>query len=112
MLADCQSVGMTMVRVDDAAENAWLLQEFTNRGLLDLGNGPLVFLGGTRTASFTWSWVDGAVFWDGSAVLYSNWSPGDPNGGIDCMGMTTDGTWVTRNCNSSDVVYACESRWF
>ncbi len=116
-LASCEALGMTLVRVDDQAENDWLLAMFTSRGLfLDVSQ-PMVLLGGTDApVEGEWRWSDGEVFWNETdgAVLYENWWPFFPKPGVqnDCVGMLEDGTWAERACTSSGVTFACESRWW
>jgi hypothetical protein len=112
-LADCQSVGMTLVKVDDAAENAWLTTEAQARGLLT-GRTPAVFLGGDDIAvDGEWRWVvDNTLFWNGAAVpgVYSDWtSPPGRGGQANCLIMGSDGRWTARACNSGAVTYMCES---
>jgi hypothetical protein len=108
--AACQVAGMTLIRVDSAEENTWLLDEFTARGLfLDIRT--LVFLGGTDGAvEGEWRWPDGTLFWDGAPVggLYNSWMSPPSGARSDCLGMHPDGYWVARTCNSANVTYACE----
>ena len=106
---------MTLIRVDDQAENDWLLAEFTSRGLfLDVSQ-PMVMLGGTdAVVEGEWRWADGELFWteaDG-ALLYENWWSFFPKPGVqaDCVGMLEDGTWAERACSSGGVTFVCESR--
>jgi hypothetical protein len=111
-LADCQNVGMTLVKVDDAAENAWLTAEALARGLF-AARTPVLFLGGDDIAvEGEWRWLDGTLFWNGAAVpgVYSNWaSPPGSGGQADCVIMRSDGYWTDRACNSGAVTYMCES---
>jgi Lectin C-type domain len=112
--AACQAANMGLVRVDDAAENAWLLQQFTNHGMFLAVSAPLVLLGGDDiSVEGTWRWADGTVFWTGGAAagnLYNNWAVTPRVGGVsDCLGMRDDGGWIDRACNSGAVTVACES---
>ncbi len=111
----CESAGMALVRVDDQAENDWLLAEFSSLGLFLAVSQPMVFLGGTDAAvNGEWRWSDGDVFWNETdgAVLYTNWWPNFPKPGEpgDCVGMLEDGTWAERACTSGSVTFACEIR--
>ncbi len=113
-LTSCESAGMALVRVDDQAENDWLLAEFSSLGLFLAVSQPMVFLGGTDAAvDGEWRWSDGEVFWNQTdgAVLYTNWWPYFPKPGMpgDCVGMLEDGTWAERDCASSNVTFACET---
>jgi hypothetical protein len=103
---------MSLVKVDDATENAWLTAEAQARGLFP-GRAPLVILGGNQLAvPDEWRWIDGTLFWNGAAVpgQYSNWSsPPTAGGQSDCLGLQPDGTWIARACNSGNMTYACES---
>jgi hypothetical protein len=45
--------------------------------------------------------VQGAWKWsDGTALDYTHWGPGDPDGGTswNCMAMFGDQTWYDRGC--------------
>jgi hypothetical protein len=111
-LAACQSANMVLIRVDTPEENAWLLQQFVDHGMF-LGSGSqIVILDGFDTqVGTTWTWNDGTVFWDGAPVdnLYTNWAtPPKPSQG-NCLGMTSDGKWVSRSCNSGNATVGCES---
>ncbi len=116
-LADCESVGMTLVRVDDQAENDWLLSELLSRSIFASVGSAVVFLGGSdATTEGEWYWEDGEIFWndvDGS-LLYENWAASSPKvGGVsDCLGIREDGQWEDRACNSGAVTYVCESVWW
>jgi len=108
----CQSANMVLIRIDSAEENAWLLQQFTAQGMFVGSGSPIVFLGGDDLqVSGQWRWQDGTLFWDGGPVggLYTNFnSPPRINQG-DCLGMTSDGKWGNRSCNSGNATLACES---
>jgi len=111
-IAACQSAGMGLIRVDSAEEDAWLLQQFIVHGMF-LGSGSqIVILGGIDTqVGTTWRWDDGTVFWDGAPVdnLYTNWAVAPKPSQGNCLGMTSDGKWASRSCNSGNATVACES---
>lgn len=103
---------MGLIRVDSAEEDAWLLQQFIDHGMF-LGSGSqIVLLGGIDTqVGTTWQWHDGTVFWDGAPVdnLYTNWATAPKPSQGNCLGMTLDGKWSSRSCNSGNATVACES---
>jgi hypothetical protein len=110
--AACQSANMSLVRVDTPEENAWLLQQFIDHGMFIGGGGPIVLLGGNDLqVAGAWRWEDGTLFWDGAPVgtLYTNWSSPPKNNQGNCVGMTSDGKWNGRSCNSGNATVACES---
>ncbi len=84
----CQTVGMTLVTIDDARDNQRLLAA-SNRsspwlGLTDITEEDV--------------WV-----WDGRTSAFTNWNRGEPNDwgpGEDCVQMTTSGRWNDVSCQS------------
>jgi Lectin C-type domain len=111
-LAACQAAGMSLIRVDTAEENAWLLQQFIDHGMFVGAGGPVVFLGGRDTqVAGEWRWEDGTLFWNGAPVgtIYTNWSTPPKNSQGDCVGMSGDGKWVSRSCNTGNATTGCES---
>ena len=113
--AYCQSVGMQLVRVDDATENAWLETAGTTAGVFAGTNG-FAWIGANDLAvSQEWAWPDGAVFWsgdsNGAAVngLYTNWNIQSPNGGNShCVGMLDTGLWQDLSC-ASEQPFICQT---
>jgi hypothetical protein len=111
-LQDCESHGMTTIRVDSQAENDWLFAEFNARGMLTT---TFVYLGGTDSAvEGQWSWSDGTLFYDSGPVggLYSDWGTLPKGQQSDCLVMRPTSLWNDAGCNAGGVVYACESLWF
>jgi hypothetical protein len=115
--ADCESQGMHLVRVDDAAENQWIVDLTTGVG----------YTGGTwigandRQTDGVWVWIDGTQFWQGNgdaggpvAGLYSDWGTGQPNnnavGGEACAELETNGAWIWNDlsCDNFTRAYLCE----
>jgi hypothetical protein len=111
-LAACQSANLVLIRIDSAEENAWLLQQFTDHGMFMGVGTPIVLLGGNDLeGAGMWRWDDGTLFWDGAPVddLYTNWSSPPKPSQSDCLGMTADGQWASRSCDSGNATVACES---
>jgi hypothetical protein len=110
----CQDAGLTLARIDSAAENAQLHAVMTSA----LGSGVLfAFLGASDAASEgRWRWLDGdEEFWigdeGGSAVggLYAQWDDNKPFGNStrNCAGMLATGDWEDRSCTAENA-YLCE----
>jgi hypothetical protein len=109
----CEQAGMHLVRVDDAAENAFI--RATAAGVND---SSAIWIGGSDLATERrWVWTDGTPFWMGGpggmpiGNAYSNWDVGEPNDGnrnVDCAGMRDGGeTWRDANC-ALRRAYFCE----
>lgn len=84
--------------------------------------GTNVWLGGTRTVDFVWSWHTSLwIFWRGGSDgtpaegTYVNWAPDEPNDSSTvsdepekCLALTLGGNdWNDRAC-SLELPYACE----
>ena len=103
----CQGVGMTLAKIDDAAEDEFV------RGRA----GNVAWLGAEDTAvEGTWSWhVDGVQFWANQPVagVYANWKQGQPSGGASANCLIAQkqggGTWAAAACNDRNG-FVCESR--
>lgn len=64
--AEAESLGGNLVTINDADEEAWILDTF--------GNDRIFWIGFTdRDEEGNWQWIDG------SDVTYENWAPGEPN---------------------------------
>ncbi|MCP4245957.1 MAG: hypothetical protein GY778_02810, partial [bacterium] len=88
--AYAQSLGGHLVTINDAAEQQWLVANFSR-----LGN---VWLGLNDAASEgSWVWADGA------AVGYTAWASGEPNSGAsyDYARMGSNGLWYDSSNGSS-----------
>src|SRR6185436_16468150 len=118
--ADCAASGMSLVRIDDAAENQWVLTNaFAGVPASDNQSTVWRWLGGTDlTVVGEWRWTDGALFWlggsNGSAQngLYANWLANRPTSGgtaSDCtiMQHNTAGFWTDWDCARLEP-YVCE----
>lgn len=80
-----------------------------------------LWIGGSRSEDFVWTWPDGAVFWrgerDGSAEpgAFALWQPGEPNNTSSttgepeaCLVLTAENAdWNDRSCSLS-LPYVCE----
>jgi hypothetical protein len=103
----CASMGMTLIRIDSATENAWLATVLTDS-----------WIGATDIAvEGEWRWPDGTLFWlggiNGSAQdgLYTAWealSPGTVPPAADCARIKTNSqTWVHMLCTNV-LPFVCE----
>lgn len=112
----CQSAGMQLVRIDDAAENAWLVTTGTAAGVFSGPNGFPLIGAADAEVDGDWAWPDGTVFWsgdsNGAAVngLYSNWSSQSPSGGgvLNCAGILDTGLWQDLGCSSA-LTFICQT---
>ncbi len=107
----CKSQAMDLVKIDDAAENAFvlsLLKPITLYG----------YIGGTDAEkAHTFKWPDGTIVWtSGAAVsgVYQNFSSGEPDtlSGTGCLQMTRGasppaGTWSDTLCAEKQP-FVCE----
>jgi hypothetical protein len=111
--ADCEAHGMKLARIDDAQEDAFLDQAFS-----DVFSGlTFAFIGASDQAQEgTWRWLEGDVaFWNGDsggsalAGLYTHWDVNKPFGNTtrNCAGLLTNGSWEDRSCTAQNA-YICE----
>jgi hypothetical protein len=108
----CASIGMQLVRVDDANENQWL---YDNRD-----NVPLTWLGANDIAvEGEWRWPDGELFWLGDDAgspqngLFNQWYGNHPQAGLtirDCSVMDSNASpsWTSLTCLATEA-FVCES---
>jgi hypothetical protein len=107
-MAHCQSVGMQLVRIDDAAENDWLVTTGAAAGVFE-ATGAIALIGANeREVEEQWAWPDGEVFWSGDSRgapvngLYSSWSNQHPGGAVThCSAMVDNGLWVAVGCTTA-----------
>jgi hypothetical protein len=113
--ADCQSRGMTLVRVDDADENSWVHSTANFQAVQQ----EVMWIGGTDLAQEgEWLWTDGTQFWTGGlggspyGGAFASWDSGEPNnnGDEDCLGMIIhlNGVWNDQPCSFTRP-FVCES---
>jgi hypothetical protein len=114
--AYCQTGGMTLVRIDNATENTFVLSRGTANGVFVT---PLFFayLGSNdQAAEGEWRWVDGTLFWNGGTNgslepgMYANWDNKSPSTTSiqRCSGMLATGLWQDRSCTAL-APFICES---
>jgi hypothetical protein len=114
--AECEQRGMRMVRIDDSAENDWLLAnaEFS----ASMARREALWLGGFEpTTDGDWQWTDGAAFWSGGVNgtpvggLFTNWDGREPNNAVGpeaCLSVPLNGTtWFDYACDNRQY-FACE----
>lgn len=113
--SDCDNELFTLVTIDDAAENSWLLSAMiATHGNVD------IFIGGTDQATEqTWKWPDGTLFWQGDGGggpvggAYTNWNTFEPNNGgaggpEHCLLVLAAGVWNDADCITTTRPFACE----
>jgi hypothetical protein len=104
---------MTLVRIDDADENAWILQQATAHGLHAVSD--IFRIGASKVNTDPdWVWPDGEAFWTGTSSgaalngLYSNWTSRAPRSQFDCVCMLDVGQWLDLGCGATEP-FVCES---
>jgi hypothetical protein len=95
-------VGGSLVRIDSAAENAFVAARVTTA----------TWIGGNDIATpDAWSWIDdlgiATLFWTGGPAgtlapgMYASWAAGiEPNGTGNCAGMLPNGSWGDDLCTA------------
>ena len=107
---------MRLARIDDAAENAWILSiAFAN--VTDVSSEYWPWIGGTDLSVVgEWRWIDGRLFWLGGSNgaaqggLYENWAAGSPTSSgaaTDCAILQHAGYWTDYDCARLEP-YVCE----
>jgi Lectin C-type domain len=115
-VTDCGTKSMLLVRIDDAAEGAWVYSmAFKNAGTNNTSS-VWRWLGANDIAvNGEWRWQDGAQFWQGAQTgnpvggLYSNWSMGQPARADNCSMMQNlpSAHWDAMSCTLLQP-YVCE----
>jgi len=113
---DCELRGAHLVAIGSAQENSAVAEAVFSS--VNSGN---VWIGGTRSDDFVWSWPDGTVFWRGEreggaeAGAFVLWQPEEPNNSSStsdepeaCLALTVENAdWNDRACSLS-LPYVCE----
>jgi hypothetical protein len=113
--AHCRTAGMDLVRVDSQAENDFLVDAGTARGVFEFNNFAQIGASSQAQAG-EWRWPDGTLLWQGGSNgdpvggLYSNWDTSSPSssGASRCSGILTSGIWQDRTCTGAEP-FICES---
>ncbi len=117
--ATCAQNSMSLIRIDDSPENAWVAATAYADPTLALTFA--LFIGASDAAvEGEWRWPDGEQFWSGDSTggavggLYASWASKEPNqktGDEDCSGLRGDGTWYDVRCDGSgsEMAFGCES---
>ncbi len=87
-----QNYGANLISVQSAAENACIVSELNTNGF-----GGIIWIGFNDVANEA-----SHVWYDQSAVIYTNWHAGEPNnsGDEDCVQIYPDGQWNDLSCSS------------
>jgi hypothetical protein len=113
---DCAQRGGYLAALESAEEDSAVAGEAFS--ILTSSN---LWIGGSRSEDFVWSWPDGTVFWrggrDGSPEpgAFVLWQPGEPNDTSSttsepeaCLALTVENAdWNDRSCSLS-LPYVCE----
>ncbi|XP_033725988.1 perlucin-like [Pecten maximus] len=96
----CNSLNATLVRVDNAEVNSFLVSEITTRGIPDMW-----LAANDKVVEGEWVWGPG------DDVLTTMWGPGEPNphdNSEDCAGLRrVTGLWADYSC-TKNVHVVCE----
>ncbi len=94
--AYAQTFGANLISVQSAAENSAIRNSLVNQNY----GGNVIWLG------FSDAVTEGSFVWyDGSSVTYTNWSPSQPDnsGNEDCTQIRTNGTWNDLPCSRNSI---------
>ena len=119
-LAVCVGGGLSLTRIDDAAENTWILDTATALGMISstLLPSDLLYTGANDIKlNGDWQWEDSTSFWSGGPTgtpvggLYSNWASSHPQTSSlrSCAGLFFNGKWQSRSCTAAQP-YVCEAQ--
>lgn len=104
--AFCNGFNMNLVRIDDEAENTWLVERLVAVGETT----TLVWTGARDTGNLSWTWSDnGDEFYKGSGSIgqavqdaYSNFATSEPSATGTCIGLSTaTGWWDDQDCTGN-----------
>jgi hypothetical protein len=102
--AQCAANGMRLAKVEDAAENQWIVQTLAGPVLPVDSGVNWIWLGGSDAVTEgSWLWPDGTLFYQGGPVggLFTNWGQAEPNdarGGEDCLAVRISYRWTDLDC--------------
>jgi hypothetical protein len=111
--AECEAMGAHLVKIEDSAENDWVL----TRVLIQTGaaTGIHRWIGLNRQDSVDWQWHDGtdaSAYFPQSPASSGDWN--DPSRQCiihvanDSSGTVVPGDWVPKPCNDTHA-YVCEA---
>jgi hypothetical protein len=113
--AACAANGMRLARVDDAAENQWLVNTLYSSVLPADQIANWIWLGGSDAVTEgSWLWPDGTLFYQNGpvGVLYTNWGQAEPNnarGGENCLAVRVNYNWTDIQC--TELHFFCCEQW-
>jgi len=100
-VALCASMGMRLARIDDAAQNGWVVS-IAYASL----TGPIWIGADDLTTAGEFYWSDGTHFWTGGATggavggAYNNWVNGSPRD-RSCVYVGDTGLWFVTKCTAN-----------
>jgi len=100
-VALCTSMAMRLARIDDAAQNSWVVA-IAYASL----TGPIWIGADDLTAAGEFYWSDGTHFWTGGATgsavggAYTNWINGSPRD-RSCVYIGDTGLWFVTKCTAN-----------
>jgi len=105
-LTFCQSIGGYLATFGSKAEIDFA------RTVLIQGGGSTTWMGYSDVlVEGQFLWITGEIFPTAQKMVFSNWTPGEPNNsfpGEDCGQMYITGLWNDISCNSTIGNYICE----
>jgi len=112
----CASVGMHLVRIDNADENQWIFDSIYDTGATARG----IWIGASdQVVEGDWCWTDGTLFWRGDSGgapqegLFNAWYASAPSksANADCAAIDSNNgstSWYATGCGML-AVFVCES---
>ncbi len=115
--AECEQRGMRLARIDDVAENDWIVA--TAVFTAAMYKRDALWIGGYEpTTDGDWHWTDGDAFWSGAANgtavggRYTNWDSREPNNAVgpeSCVAipLNNNSFWFDWQCTVPQY-FVCE----